>query len=242
MRTAFLRKTSTHVYWRMGHLLLAIVMAGLLVVFLVATRLFSAAMPDREIREVEVLEVALPAPPPPPVEPDEPPPPPQRVELPRLDIQLDPVAPPLKATLDPETDFKMKTALFEVEVDPPPAPKPEPAPRPKPAPKVAAPKPQPVMRSTYSAGELDSQPRLLNHPSSSFPTALARQGVREGRVTLEVEISTSGRVSVRRVLSSSHEEFSRMATDIARRARFSTPTKNGTPVTAVYQWPLILRP
>jgi TonB family protein len=66
--------------------------------------------------------------------------------------------------------------------------------------------------------------------------------VKEGRVLLEVSISTSGRVSVLRVISSSHADFSAMAKKFASRARFSVPKKNGRAVTAIYRWPLILRP
>ncbi len=225
----------------MGRLVGALAFTALLVVFLVGTRLLMGDPPMATIRTMETLEIAAPAPPPPPPDPlDEPPPPPPKV-LPKLDLQLDRIAPPLKATLDRNVDLTMQTAMFELEVDPPPAPTPAPPKRPvtKPSP---SPKPQPVMKSTYSAGELDSMPRLLNRPSASYPSDMLRQGVQEGRVILEVEISTSGRVSVRRVIQSSHSTFVSMASDIARRARFSTPTKNGTPVTAIYQWPLVMRP
>jgi len=228
------------VLWRLGHFLGALLLTALLLVFLVATRLLMGDHPVMEIRSMEVLEIAAPTPPPPPPDPLEEPPPPPPNHLPKLELQLDRIAPPLKATLDRAPDLTMQTAMFELEVDPPKAP-PKPTPKPVSKPRPPAPKPQPV-RSTYSAGELDSMPRLLNSPSASYPSSLSRQGIKEGRVVLEIEISTSGRVSVRRVIRSSHSEFTSMATSIASRARFSTPTKNGTPVKAVYQWPLVLRP
>jgi hypothetical protein len=33
-----------------------------------------------------------------------------------------------------------------------------------------------------------------------------------------------------------------MARSFATRSRFTVPKKNGRPVTAIYRWPLILRP
>jgi len=217
----------------------------LLVAFLVALRILSASrIPEETIRLVEVApEMALPAPPPPPPPdtPDEPPPP-QRVELPRLEPRLDPSAPPLKAQLDPNLDLTMKTAMFELEVDPPPTPSPRSQPRSTSRPRTSRPSPQPVMRTTYSAGELDSRPRLRYAPSITYPTELLRQGIKHGRVVVEVTIDTSGRVSVRRVLSSTHPRFSSLARSVASRSRYTTPTKNGRPVKAIYRWPLVFRP
>lgn len=242
--------TGSAILRRLGRVVAAGGMTALLLVFLAATRwLDSSRMPDREIRELELIEeVALPAPPPPPlIEPVDPPPPPPPPKLPRLEVQLDNVAPPLKATIDRNIDLTMATADFELEVDPPPVPvpaPPKPTPRYTPKPtsspvKKAAPAP---MRTTYSAGELDARPRLVNRPSATYPASQLRKGVRQGKVTLEVSISTSGRCSVRRVISSSHPDFTTMAKSFAARARFTVPKKNGQAVNAIYRWPLILQP
>lgn len=235
--------------WRLGRVIAALGLTAMLLIFLVATRWFDAGrMPDREIRELEVIEpVALPAPPPPPpLDPEEPPPPPPPPRLPQLEVQLENVAPPVRATIDRRIDLTMQTADFVLEVDPPPTPiaAPRPTPAPRPAPVRSAPKPAPraPMKTTYSAGELDARPRLVNRPAATYPSSLLRQGVRQGKVTLEVSISTSGRVTVRRVISSSHPDFSAMARSFAGRARFTVPRKNGQPVTAIYQWPLVLKP
>ncbi len=236
---------------RLGRVIAALGLTALLLVFLVASRWFDAGrMPDREIRELEVIDpVALPAPPPPPpIEPEEPPPPPPPPRLPRLEVQLENVAPPVRATIDRRIDLTMQTADFALEVAPPvvPAPvaAPRPSPSPRPAPVKATPKPapKPVMKASYSAGELDARPRLVNRPAATYPSGLLRQGIRQGKVVLEVSISTSGRVTVRRVISSSHPDFSAMARSFAGRARFTVPRKNGQPVTAIYQWPLVLKP
>ncbi|MEM7012673.1 MAG: TonB family protein [Verrucomicrobiota bacterium] len=217
--------------------------------FLVALRILDKERtPDQEIRVVEVLpEFSMPAPPPPPeeikLEPNEPPPP-QRVPLPQLEIEIESTAPPLRARIDPKLDLTMKLAMFELEVDPP---KPTPS-----APKATLrpvshiqkpqPKPKPTVRTTFDAGELDSKPRLRSAPSMSFPRELLKEGIREGTVVVEVEIDTSGRVSVRRVLSSNHPRFTEIARSVAARSRFSTPTKDGKPVKAIFRWPLVIRP
>lgn len=213
-------------------------LTALLVLTLIGIRLFDGLrVPDREIRTMETLEVSLPAPPPPPPEnpPEAPPPPPPK--LPQLQVRLDSVAPPLKASPKPQLDLTMTTADFELEADPiVVVPKPAPKRTVKPTP------PAPPQRSTYSASELDARPRLLNRPRASYPASQLRRGVREGRVLLEVAIDTRGSVTVRRILSSSHADFSEMARSFAARARFSVPTKDGRPVVAIYRWPLILRP
>jgi protein TonB len=241
--------------WRGFRVIGAVALTALLVVFMVAARLFdSNSQPDREIRKLETIEeVAMPAPPPPPpIEPDQPPPPPPPPTLPRLEIQLENIAPPVTATLDRRVDLTMETVDFSLEIDPIAAPrlalqpvsKPAP-PRPRtstPEPPKPAPSPKPVMKQSYSAGELDARPRLINRPAAAYPAALLRQGVKQGRVVLEVAISSSGGVSVRRVISSSHPELAAMARSFASRARFTVPRKNGQPVTAIYQWPLILKP
>lgn len=85
-------------------------------------------------------------------------------------------------------------------------------------------------------------PQLLNRPSVRFPSRLKRRGVREGKVLLQVQIDPAGRVSVEHVIHSSHPELVDTARSFAAKARFSKPTKNGKPVKASFQWPLVLRP
>lgn len=239
--------------------LAALGLTALLLAFLVLLRVaHSPSQPDLELRLVEITpNRALPPPPPPPPPPPDPPgtppPPPAPVPLPKLDLRLDESVPALKASADPLRSVTLDLSMFEV--DPrsslslarPQAAVPRSAPRisSPPAPRTAslapAPRAEPPQRSTYDASELDGTPRLRNHPSISFPPELLRQGIREGRVVLEVLISTSGSVSVLRVISSSHPLFTPKARSIAAGARFSTPTKNGRSVTAVYRWPIVIQ-
>jgi len=224
-------------------------LALLLVVFLATMRLLDAGrVPDRMLRTVETVDAVAAVPPPPPPETFEEPPPPPPVSLPHLEVQIENVAPPLVASLDPRIDLTMRAADFELETDPVRRPQVRPQARPPRPAAVATGSPRPARRappqvkSTYDAGELDAKPRLINRPSAGYPTTMLRRGVREGKVLLEVAISTSGRVRVRRIVSSSHPEFTKMARAFAARARFTVPKKNGRPVTAIYTWPLILRP
>jgi protein TonB len=215
----------------------------LLFVFLATMRLLDAGrVPDQTLRPMETIkEVAAVPPPPPPENLEEPPPPPPPAMLPSLELQIESTAPALAASLDPRVDLTMRPSDFELEVDPTPQVRPPRPPVSTSAPPVVTSRP-PQVKSTYDAGELDAKPRLVNRPSASYPTTMLRRGVREGKVLLEVSISTSGRLSVRRVISSSHPDFTKMARSFAARARFTVPKKNGRPVTAIYRWPLILKP
>lgn len=229
----------------------ALALTVLLVIFLVAARMIdSHSAPDQVIRKLETIDTdAAPAPePPPPIGPDftPPPPPPPPATLPRPDIHLENFVPLVVAPLDRRVELTMRQSDFFVESDPVSSPhsqKPPLVSRSKSKatnPSVTISKP--VMKQSYSAGELDARPRLINQPTAAYPSGLLEKGIREGRVTLEVAINSSGSVSVRRVISSSHPDFSAMARSFAARARFSVPKKNGKPVTAIYQWPLILKP
>ncbi len=102
------------------------------------------------------------------------------------------------------------------------------------------PAPPPVAKSHYSTSELDGTPRLLRHGSATFPSSLARKGVSRGTVVFEVELSTSGSVSVRSVVSSTHPELVAPARRVAASARFTPPKRNGEAVKAIMRWPIII--
>ena len=157
-------------------------------------------------------------------------------------MQIESIAPPIVATLDPRIDLTMRNTEFELDF----IPDAEPAPLPVTAPVAVKPSlntvPKPQVQGPVSVGDLDSRPRLLNRPSTRYPSALLRRGIRSGTVILEVSISKSGRVKVRRVISSSHPELTKMASSFASRARFSVPKKDGKSVEALYRWPMTLQP
>lgn len=94
---------------------------------------------------------------------------------------------------------------------------------------------------TFSSVDLDTQPRLVNSPSVTYPASQRNAGVTQAKVVLEVLISSGGIVTVKRVLESPHDDFTQMARSFATRARFTPPKKDGRPVTALFKWPLILK-
>jgi TonB family protein len=203
---------------------LAFGMTALLLVFLVVSRSISLQPETLTIRSVEGTNQATMPPPPPPVPFSEksaevPPPPTTTAEQLELDLSLDPVAPPVLASpSDNKLILDMKQPDFASDLL---------------APKAS---------SLFSSSELDGQPRLLNRPNVMYPPNLRKKGVEEGRVVLEVMINGAGKVTVRRVISSSLPDFIPTAKSFASRARFSPPKKDGRIVNAVFNWPLLFRP
>ncbi|MEM9018823.1 MAG: energy transducer TonB [Verrucomicrobiota bacterium] len=195
--------------------LLATLLALLLIVFLSVLRLVGKDDDHYEtIRSMSVLApLSMPTPPPPP---DQPPPPPQEPDLPRLKIELDSVAPPLRATLERKPEMRLTTPDFAPRTD------------------------VPRSAMVFSLRELDGHPRLVSQPPLHFPDSLRRRGVTQATVKLEVKISPSGKVSVLRVLESSHPEIVPVARSFVSRCRFTPPTKDGRAVTSKFHWPLTI--
>lgn len=225
---------------------IGLVMAAALLALLGLTRLLVPDAPDAtiEIREVDIA--ALPEPPPPPPEeppPEQPPPPPALAEVSEVP---DPTRVPIPK-VDVPMDLETPVDSFFTDLAPEPLPQPvvrTAPPKPRPSPPVRQPRPGPPptpVKSHYSIGELDGKPRLLRHGSAAFPPALSRRGVTSGTVIFEVELSTGGRVSVRRVISATHPELVPPARRIALSARFTPPTRRGQPVRAIMRWPITIR-
>lgn len=230
--------------------IIGIAASALLLAVLGLARIFvvSADVPDLAIREIETITFDPPPPPPPPEEPppDAPPPPPSltnlselpdptRIAMPTADVPMDITLPvenfhadlapaPLPETLKPPKPVRVdsKQQFFKKEQNYKPTPQP------------------PLAKSHYSTSELDGTPRLLRHGSASFPSSLARQGVSKGTVVFEVELSTAGSVSIRRVVSSTHPDLVTPARRVASGARFTPPKRNGQPVKAIMRWPIII--
>ena len=188
----------------------AVVLTAGLLVFLAGLRLAQQPVgPELTIRTLESVEpVSLPAPPPPP---------PPEEALPKLELALDPVAPPIKARIDQDFDLRLPSADFARQVQSPRA------------------------QMTFFSHELDNRPKLINRPTMYFPKSLSDQGIKEGKVTLEVLITSSGNVRVRRTLDSTHAELVAVARSFATKSRFSVPNKDGRNVNALFRWPLLLR-
>ncbi len=194
--------------------------------------------PDLTIREVET--VIFEQPPPPPMDepqPDAPPPPPALTEVSSLP---DPTLVPIPQAQIP-MDITATVENFFADLAPAPLPV---------APVIASthpkistptkPTPPPVERTQYSASELDGIPRLLSHGLTAFPSSLAKRGVKSGTVTFEVDLSATGSVRVRRVISFTHPELIEPARNVALSARFTPPKHNGKAVKAIMLWPIVI--
>jgi TonB family protein len=220
--------------------------SALMLALLGFARIFvvSADVPDLTIREIETVNFDPPPPPPPPEElPSETPPP--APTLTNLSTLPDPSRVPVPQAEVP-MDITLPVENFYTDLAPAPLPT---ASRPIEHPKQffkkehnyrRTPPPPPIAKSHYSTSELDGTPRLLRHGSATFPSSLARQGVSRGTVVFEVELSTSGSVSVRRVVSSTHPELVAPARRVAASARFTPPKRNGEAVKAIMRWPIII--
>lgn len=106
---------------------------------------------------------------------------------------------------------------------------------------TSRPKAPPVVKSIYNSSELDGNPRLIRHGSATFPSSLSRKGITSGTIVLEVELSTSGSVKIRRVVSATHQDLVSAARRVASGARFTAPKKNGKAVKAIMRWPIVIQ-
>lgn len=228
---------------------IGIVASAILLVVLGVSRLIvvSVDLPDVEIREIETVTYE-PPPPPPPI--DEPPP--ESMMPPPALTSLSPLPDPSRVAIpQAEVPMDIRTPVENFFTDLAPAALPErgvPAARPSaPRPATLRPAtprptpPPPVAKSHYQASELDGTPRLIRHGSAPFPTALSRQGIHRGTVTLEVELSTSGAVSVRRIISATHPDLVPAARRIASGSRYTAPRRNGQAVKAIMQLPITIQ-
>jgi protein TonB len=221
--------------------IIGIAASAILLAVLGVARLFTTQtiIPDLTIREIETITFQ-PPPPPPPMEeplPDTPPPPPALTEVSAIP---DPSRVPIPQTQVP-MDITAPVENFFTDLAPAPLPvAPETV---KTRPRIPTPtknNPPPVEKTHYSAGELDGIPSLLRHGSATFPAALSRKGVKSGTVTFEVELSTTGSVTIRRIISSTHTELIEQARKVAASARFTPPKRNGKAVKAIMRWPIVI--
>jgi len=218
-----------------------------LISVLAASRLFRVT-PETDKTEIVEITAYLPPPEEPPMEEDEPE---QEVveelspPVPALDLM---VAPHLDAPALPVSAVKfnpnMNLDVMEMDRAPAdlpvkkvarpvsrpkvsrPTTKPKSKPYVKPKPKT---KPKPVVKSHYSPSELDGRPREIRQGRFTWPP---RAKGRSGTVSLSIEISSSGRVTVLGVRSSTDAALNEAAKKLARTSRYTAPKKNGKAVKA----------
>ena len=81
---------------------------------------------------------------------------------------------------------------------------------------------------------------MIASPRFDYPQSLIRRGIRKGTVDLLIRIDKKGNANVLQVLSSSHNELTRVAKRLVERSRFTTPKIDGVPVTVDGNLPLTL--
>jgi len=215
-------------------IIIGIAGSAILLAVLGLSRLINVVVltPDLTVREVDFA--TLTPPPPPPLE--EPPPeltPPPPPALTQINALPDPTRVPVPQAQLP-MDITAPVEDFFADLEPAPLPV---APVEQP---VRQPVRQPSPPSHVNVGDLDAMPKLLAHGSAVFPSALARRGISRGTVVLEVEINTTGAVSVRRVVSASYPELVDAARRVAAPARFTAPKHKGKVVNAIMRWPITI--
>ncbi|PXA05545.1 hypothetical protein DDZ13_01345 [Coraliomargarita sinensis] len=176
--------------------------------------------PDLEVREVTFSPPPPELPPPPPdeMEPpeaEEPPPEmpkePPPIEIDALDVALNPGAGDAVAMGIPTPDLNMEQDMTG------------------------------DIQKLFTFEDLSESPRLINQPRFRYPSRLARRGIDEGKVIVEIDILPNGRAELRRIISSTHPELEEAAREIVRSARFTKPEVNGRPQTVRGRFPLILQ-
>ena len=90
---------------------------------------------------------------------------------------------------------------------------------------------KPKVKESYLPSELDGKPREIRVGRFTWPS---RAKGKSGSVRFLLEIDTSGRVRVKRVLSSTDPALVSAAKKVANGSRYTVPKKNGKPVKAIF--------
>lgn len=195
---------------RMLSLLGAILLAlGLGIMLWVTQQLSNLGKKDTTVRSVDV---SLPPPPPPVIEepppPDEPPPPP-KLDTPPPQLNLS----QLELSLNPGVGGAFAGAFGVTQF--------------KTKEKMLE-----EMRA-FKLSELDQKPRLLRKGNVRYPYQLKKQKI-EGKVRMLLVINENGSVSVKKILSSDHPDFTAAARTALEKSKFESPMKNGKKVKVQY--------
>ncbi|NQZ23499.1 MAG: TonB family protein [Colwellia sp.] len=90
----------------------------------------------------------------------------------------------------------------------------------------------------FGLDDLDDVPRLLSNLRIKYPQNLARKGINSISIELDVLIDESGKVILRKIVHNPYPEFESIIIKLMKKARFTTPTKNGVSVRASFNWPM----
>ncbi|MEM9530580.1 MAG: TonB family protein [Pseudomonadota bacterium] len=92
----------------------------------------------------------------------------------------------------------------------------------------------------FGLAQLDNRPRLLTELKVSFPQSLRSRGITSVRVRVQVVIDQTGSVTLREIVENPHAELEPQIRALVRRARFTSPEKDGQKVRAAFVWPMVL--
>lgn len=222
------------------------VITAILVSVLAATRLMKSDKDEPDLLLYEVEQITMTPPPEPPIEEEDQPEEEMLETLPQApipaldllaDTSIDSTPLPLTtATFDPQ----LSVSPFEIDREPADLPvakapsrptakpiKPRSTPKPRTTPKPQPAPPRERLKSSYSPSELDRQPSELRKGGFTWPSSARGMN---GTVKLLLEISTSGRVSVLGVISSTDANLNAAAKSVASNSRYTAPTYRGKPV------------
>jgi periplasmic protein TonB len=91
----------------------------------------------------------------------------------------------------------------------------------------------------FGFSDLDETPRIVRERSIVYPRNYrAIRGVANAK--LLITVASDGSVQVDKVLECTHQELALAIVKMANGTRFSNPLKDGKPVRASYEWPLIV--
>jgi outer membrane biosynthesis protein TonB len=199
---------------------IALSLGALLVALLIGAEQWLQNRPLLQPDQVEVRSIELSAPPPPP-----PPPKPQtQQQSTARAVELELAGGGASVELGtPEIDVQLQVAEPEV---------PELTSAPEWSSQLS------VNWEAFGLAELDQLPQVVNSPRTVFPNALVRRGVTQATVELDVMIDEQGRVSLRGVRSNPYPELRPLIDKVVQKTRFTSPTKQGQPVRAVFTWPV----
>lgn len=199
--------------------IIALCLGVLLVAILIGAEQWLQQRPLLQSEQLQVRRIELSAPPPPP-----PPKPQTQQSSTNTAVQLSIAGSGASVELGvPELDSQLQLAEPEA---------PQLADAPKWDTELA------VNWEAFGLAELDQLPQVLSSPRTVFPNALVRRGISQATVELDVMIDEDGRVSLRGVRSNPYPELQPLIEKVVQKTRFTSPTKQGQPVRAVFTWPV----
>jgi len=199
--------------------IMALCLGVLLVAILIGAEQWLQQRPLLQSEQLQVRRIELSAPPPPP-----PPKPQTQQSSTNTAVQLSIAGSGASVELGvPELDSQLQLAEPEA---------PQLADAPKWDTELA------VNWEAFGLAELDQLPQVLSSPRTVFPNALVRRGISQATVELDVMIDEDGRVSLRGVRSNPYPELQPLIEKVVQKTRFTSPTKQGQPVRAVFTWPV----